>query len=62
MRPSFKVRFAFFHTCGSREQCTGPSQKNTSAQNTRSTAIQTHTKGPFGYNLFLLKTKNTVAK
>ena len=25
--PSFKVRFMFFRTWGSREQCMGPSQK-----------------------------------
>ena len=24
---NFKIRFAFFHTCGSREQCTGPTKK-----------------------------------
>ena len=27
MGPSFKVRFVFFRIYGSREQCTGPSQK-----------------------------------
>jgi len=26
MRPSFKVDFARFRTCGSREQCTGPTE------------------------------------
>ena len=31
--PSFKVKFAFFCTCGSYEQYTGPSQKNADAQN-----------------------------
>ena len=27
MRPSFKVIFSEFHTCGSREQCTGSTEK-----------------------------------
>ena len=27
MKPSFKAKFVEFHTCGSREQCTGPREK-----------------------------------
>ena len=27
VRPSFKVRFIFFHTCESHKQCIGPNQK-----------------------------------
>ena len=31
--PNFKVIFAKFRTCGSREQCMGPTEKNADAQN-----------------------------
>ena len=41
--PSFKVKFMFFRTYGSREQCMGPSQKNSNAQNATPAIIQTHT-------------------
>ena len=40
---SFKVKFMFFRTYGSREQCMGPSQKNSNAQNATPAIIQTHT-------------------
>ena len=40
---SFKEKFAEFHTCGSREQCTRPNQKNADGQNATPTTIQTHT-------------------
>ena len=39
---SFKEKFAEFHTCGSREQCTRPNQKNADGQNATPTTIQTH--------------------
>ena len=42
MESSFKVRFVFFHICVSREQYTGPNQKNADAQNATPTTIQTH--------------------
>ena len=42
--PSFKAKFTEFCTCGSYEQCTGPSQKNADAQNATPATIQTHTK------------------
>ena len=45
---NFKVRFAFFHTYGSRKQCTRPSQKNANAQ---STAIQTQPLSPMAQSL-----------
>ena len=41
--PSFNLTFAKIHTCESREQCMGPSQKNVDVQNAIRAAIQTHT-------------------
>ena len=41
--PSFNLTFAKIHTCGSHEQCMGPSQKNADVQNATPAAIQTHT-------------------
>ena len=35
VRPSFKVRFIFFYTYGSREQCIGPSQKTSTPAQTQ---------------------------
>ena len=48
-------------TCGSREQYTGPTDRNTNALKNVFSVIQTNTKGLFGYCL-LLKTENTVIK
>ena len=41
--PSFNLTFTEIRTCRSREQYTGPSQKNADVQNAGSAAIQTHT-------------------
>ena len=43
MGPSFKIRFAFFCTCKSREQCTNPQKKNADALEMRKRTIQTLT-------------------
>ena len=48
--PSFKVDFVESRTCGSREQCTRPSQKNADA---RSAAIQTQPQ--LYFSAFLLR-------
>ena len=41
MRPNFKEKFTEIRTCGSREQCMGPTQKKPDTENFHFSAIQT---------------------
>ena len=48
----FKIRFAFFCTCGSREQCIGANQKNANAQNNSLYRYLKYNKRAFANKLF----------
>ena len=56
VRPNFKGFFAEFHTCGSREQCTGPTIFQQNAETHVQHAFQTHTNLNFLWLKLVLST------